>query len=100
VYVGADNEKLLNLPQHACRSGAGVVGRLTKGWEGKWHTIVMDNFTSPMLFEDLLNREFYAFGTARQGRIGFPSSLNVLEKEKNGTLQVRVHKYVWILGHI
>jgi hypothetical protein len=75
-----------------CGAGAGVVSRLTKGWEGKWHTIVMDNFfTSPMLFEDLLQRQFYAIGTARHGRIGFPSSLNVLEKERRGTLQICVH---------
>jgi hypothetical protein len=93
VYVGAENEKLQNLPVHACGSGAGVVTRLTEGWEGKWHTIVMDNFfTSPMLFQNLLERKFYAIGTARQGRIGFPSSLDLLEKGTRGTLEVRVHR--------
>jgi hypothetical protein len=93
VYVGAENEKIQNLPVHACGSGAGVVTRLTEGWEGKWHTIVMDNFfTSPMLFENLFNRQFYAIGIARQGRIGFPSSLDLPEKGTRGALEVRVHR--------
>jgi hypothetical protein len=45
-----------------------------------------------MLYEDLLRRKFYAVGTARQGRVGFPSSLNVGDKGVRGTLKVRVHK--------
>jgi hypothetical protein len=93
VYVGAENERLQKLPLHACGSGAGVVTRLTQGWKEKWHTLVMDNFfTSPMLFEDLWHRKFYAIGTARQGRIGFPSSLDVPVKGKRGTLEIRVHR--------
>ena len=63
--MGADNEKLQNLPVHACGLGTGVVTRLTNGWEGKWYMIVMDNFfISSMLFENLLNMKFYAIGTA------------------------------------
>jgi hypothetical protein len=93
VYVGAQNEKLQKLPLHACGSGASVVSRLTNGWEGKWHTIVMDNFfTSPMLFQDLLERKFYTIGTARQGRIGFPASLDIPDKGVTGTLEIRIHK--------
>jgi hypothetical protein len=93
VYVGVENKKILNLPNHACGSRASIVSRLMKGWEGKWYTIVMDNFfSSPMLFEDLPKQQFYAIGTARQGCIGFPSSLNAPEKEKRDTLQVRVYK--------
>ena len=93
VYVGAANEVITGLPQHACGAGAGVVSRLTNGWEGKWYTIAMDNyFTSPMLFENLLNRGFYAVGTARQGRVGFPRSLCVPEKTPRGSLEIRVHR--------
>jgi hypothetical protein len=93
VYVGAKNEKLQKLLVHACGSGAGIVSRLTNGWEGKWHTIVMDNFfISPMFFHDLLERKFYAIGTARQGRIGFPTSLDIPDKGVRGTLEIRVHK--------
>jgi hypothetical protein len=39
VYVGTENKRLQKLPVHACESGAGVVTRLTKGWEGKWRVI-------------------------------------------------------------
>ena len=93
VYVGAANEAIAGLPQHACGAGAGVVTRLTNGWEGQWYTVVMDNyFTSPMLFEDLLRRGFYAVGTARQGRVGFPTSLKVPEKTPRGSLEIRMHR--------
>jgi hypothetical protein len=34
VYAGTENKAMTNLPQHACGSGAGVVTRLTMGWEG------------------------------------------------------------------
>jgi hypothetical protein len=45
-----------------------------------------------MLFEDLLRRKFYAVGTARQGRVGFPSSLDIMDKGARGTLEVWIHK--------
>lgn len=91
VYVGSANEAIQGLPQHACGSGAGVVTRLTSGWENMWHTVVMDNFfSSPMLFEDLRKRGFYAIGTIRQGRIGYPSSLNFPTKGVRGSLEVRM----------
>jgi hypothetical protein len=45
-----------------------------------------------MLYDDLLKCGFYAVGTARQGRIGFPSSLHLPEKEKCGSLQIRMHR--------
>ena len=35
VYVGTKNEAVTNLPQHACGSSAGVVTKLTMGWEGR-----------------------------------------------------------------
>ena len=55
VYIGSTNECIQGLSSHACDSGAGVVTRLTCGWENKWYTVVMDNyFTLPLLFDDLL----------------------------------------------
>ena len=93
VYVGVPNEANQGLPQHACGAGAGVVTRLTRGWENMWYTIVMDNyFISPMLFEDLLSRVFCAIGTTKPGRVGFPTSLNVPEKTVRGSLEIRTHK--------
>lgn len=89
MYVGAENDAIANLPLHACGFGARVVTRLTMGWEGRWDTILIENFfTSPMLYEDLLQRKFYAIGTARQGRVGFPLSLDVGDKGVRGTLKV------------
>jgi hypothetical protein len=62
------------------------------GWEGMNYTVVTDNyFTSPMLYEDLLRRGFYAVGIARQGRVGFPTSLHLPEKGTCGSLQIRMH---------
>jgi hypothetical protein len=64
--VGAANELAQGLEVHECGAGAGVVSRLIRGWESMNFTIITDNFfTSPMLFEDLLNMGFYAMGTAR-----------------------------------
>ena len=75
------------------RHRRGVISRLTQGWKGMNFTIVTDNFfTSPMLFEDLLKKGFYAVGTARQGRVGFPSNLHLLEKGTRGTLEIRMHR--------
>jgi hypothetical protein len=57
------------------------------------YTAVTENyFTSPMLFEDLLQRGFYVVGTARQGRIGFPTILHLPEKGTRGSLQIKMHR--------
>jgi hypothetical protein len=45
-----------------------------------------------MLFENLLQRKFYAIGIARQGQIDFPSSLDLVEKGTRGALEVCVHR--------
>jgi hypothetical protein len=89
VYVEAANEVAKGLEVHECGTGAGVVSRLTKGWKNRNYTLVTDNyFTSPMLYEDLLKRGFYAVGTVRQGRVGYPSSLHLPKKGKRGSLQI------------
>jgi hypothetical protein len=81
------------LEVHNCGAGAGVVTRLTRGWEDMHYTVVIDNyFTSPMLYEDLLQRGFYVVGTVRQGRVGFPMSLHLPEKGNRGSLQIRMHR--------
>jgi hypothetical protein len=90
VYVGAnvsvDTEEGEPRGERsaALGSGYGVVMRLTEGLE--------NFFTSPRLFEDMLQRGFYCVGTACQNRKGFPRSLNYGNKQLRGTLHVRVHR--------
>ena len=94
VYVGAANEVIVALPSHACGSRVGVVARLTQGWKNRNHTVVMDNFfSSPMLFNDLLTRGFYAVGTIWQSKLGYPFGLNVPAKDvQRRTLQIHMHR--------
>ena len=87
------NESIQGLSTYACGSEAGVVTRLTNSREGKWYTIVMDNFfTLPLLFEDLLRRGFYTTSTPRQKQIGFPTNLKILEKGTRGAIYVYMHR--------
>ena len=93
VYIGSANECIQGLPFHACGSSVGVVTHLTHGWENKWYTVVMDNFfTLPLLFDDLIRRGFYAIETARQKKIGFPSSMKIPDKGTRGALHIRMHR--------
>lgn len=94
VYVGAENERRVgHVESPPMGMGAAVVTRLTAGMEGMFYRIAMDNFfSSAKLFDNLLKRGFYAIGTTRQFRKGFPSSLNIAGRETRGTLQVRVHR--------
>ena len=93
VYIGVANESIQGLPSYSCRSGVGVVTRLTTGWKGMWYTVVMDNFfTFPLLFEDMLYRGFYATGTTLQKRVEFPSNLKIPNKRSRGSLHVRMHR--------
>ena len=62
--------------------GQGVVLRLCKNLYYQNHTCIFDNFfTSPKLLESLLQRGIYSVGTVRQGRRGFPTSLNCGNKD-------------------
>jgi len=94
VYVGAQNEGHIgHVEPPSMGMGAAVVTRLTAGMEGMFYRVAMDNFfSSTKLFDNLLQRGFYAIGTTRQLRKGFPSSLNVKGRETRGTLQIRVHR--------
>lgn len=88
VYLGKEDERA----ERMVGTGYGVVMRLVVGLDYLWHTVVCDNlFSSPRLFEDLLARGFYAVGSARKGRKGFLTSLNVGDKEAQGTLHIRMH---------
>ena len=58
--------------------GGSVVKQLTRPLVGKFHHVFMDNFfTSPTLFNCLLQDGIYACGTARMNRKGFPQDLKV-----------------------
>ena len=93
VYIGTTNGSIQGIPAHSCGCGARVVAHLTCGWERKWYTLVMDNFfTSPLLFEDLLKKGFFARGSARQKRVGFPSSLKIPKIGIRGSLYFRMHR--------
>jgi len=94
IYVGKGNVQPESGPVGAQISMAGhVVTRLTRGLEDRWYTVTCDNyFTSPFLFDDLLVRGFYAVGTTRKQRKGFPLSLVITCDQTRGTLHTRVHK--------
>lgn len=71
MYLGAND---------ACLEGDSVeedaVLTVVSGLEGRGHVIVTDNFfTSPKLFIELMKRGFWAIGTCRKTRKGFPPSL-------------------------
>ena len=56
--------------------GGSVVKTLTRPLVGKSHHVFMDNyFSSPALFESLLQDKIYACGTIRSNRRGFPQDL-------------------------
>ena len=58
-----------------------------------WYYVTMDNFfTSVKLFDNLLERGFYACGIARQDWKSYSSSLDLEDKAHNkGALEVRMH---------
>lgn len=58
-----------------------VVHQLTAGLQHRGHSVCVDNyFTAPSLFNGLLRRGIFATGTAKPGRIGFPSQLASFKK--------------------
>lgn len=71
VYLGADENRT-----EGDSVGEDVVLNAVLGLEGRGHVIIMDNFfTSPRLFMELLKRGFWATGTCKKNRKGFPTSL-------------------------
>ena len=71
VYLGADEARM-----EGDYVGEDAVLQAVAGLEGRGHVIITDNFfTSPRLFMELMKRGFWATGTCRKTRKGFPTSL-------------------------
>ena len=66
---------------------------LTARMDGCYYTLACDNlFTSPTLFQDLLQRGIYAMEIVRGYWVSFPNSLNVGDNEARGTLHTHIHR--------
>lgn len=91
VYLGAGDAR-----EEAESVSADAVLTAVRGMEGRGHVIVTDNyFTSIQLFEELRARGFWATGTCRKARKGFPVSLAGFPKSAlppRGTLVTRMHR--------
>ena len=71
VYTGRDANANTDIPL-----STRVVRQLVEGYEDLNHQLYVDNFyTSPALFNWLLERMIYACGTVRKGRVGFPKTI-------------------------
>ena len=72
VYCGTNSSQ----PAHPKGLAYGVVMKLVQPFLDKGYTVYMDNFySSPDLFQDLLDREMAATGTVRLNRRNFPEQL-------------------------
>lgn len=91
MYLGADNARA-----EGDSVGEDAVLTAVAGLEGRGHVIVTDNFfTSPRLFMELLQRGFWATGTCRKNRKGFPASLSgfsSVDLPERGHLVVKMHR--------
>ena len=71
IYTGRDANADADVPL-----STRVVRQLVEGYENVHHQLYVDNFyTSPALFQWLLDRGIYACGTVRKGRVGFPRAI-------------------------
>ncbi len=81
VYTGADK----SAPKSDHGQGYDVVMKLVSPLLGKGYTVYTDNFySSPQLFQDLLDSKTKASGTVRKNRKHFPKNLDVLSKMNRG----------------
>ena len=79
VYVGRPSDGVTT--EHGL--GPRVVLQLTEPYRHKNHRVFCDNyFTSPALFDELLQHGIYACGTVRTNRREFPSNLAGLQLER------------------
>ena len=79
VYVGRPSDGVTT--EHGL--GPRVVLQLTEPYRHKNHRVFCDNyFTSPALFDELLQHGIYACGTVRTNRREFPSNLTGLRLER------------------
>jgi hypothetical protein len=89
VYQGRDAR---GVPEAGL--GSRVVSDLTLSLRGNNHHIYVDNyFSSPKLFEDLLEHQVYACGTVRTNRKGLPAGIKYA-----GSLQKQGDQKVWQKG--
>ena len=74
VYTGADHSS----PKSVHGQAYDVVTNLMTLLLGKGHTVYMDNFySSPKLFQDLLDKSTLSTGTVRRNRKNFPKNLDM-----------------------
>lgn len=88
VYLG----KQKKLATKNVSSIHGTVLQLVRRVEGVGHKLYMDNyFSSPLLFDDLLERKINSFGTVKYNRRGLPQEINPRNmKLKRGDIVTRV----------
>jgi len=86
VYLGKDRQRMA---QHVTATHA-TVTELMRKIEGRGHKLYKDNsFSSPELFDDLVKKQIYCYGTVRPNRRGMPQDLRLKTKLKRGDLHVR-----------
>jgi hypothetical protein len=78
--------------------GYHVTMRLLEGYEGRGHTIVVDNFfASVRLFHDLMVKGFWATGTIKANRVGMPRGMSKADqkasKDDRGNVVIRMHRH-------
>ena len=91
IYLGADDAR-----DPSDLVGEDAVLTAVSSLEGRGHIIITDNFfTSPRLFVELMRRGFWAIGTCRKTRKGFPTSLAGFPNNhlpECGHLVVKMHR--------
>jgi hypothetical protein len=87
VYLRKDRKRTA---QHVTATHA-TVTKLARKIEGCGHKLYMDNFfSSPELFDDLVNKQIYCCGTVRPNRRGMPQDLRPkTTKQKRGDIRIR-----------
>ena len=79
VYVGRPSDG----DTTECGLGERVVLQLLSNYEGHNYAVFCDNFfSSPVLFDHLMQRGIYACGTVRQDHRGFPGELVGLRMQR------------------
>jgi hypothetical protein len=67
-----------------------TVTELIRKIEGHGHKLHMDSFfSSPELFDDLVKKQIYCYGTVKLNRKGMPQGLKVKTKLKREDIRVR-----------
>ncbi len=81
IYTGADH----SAPKSVHGQAYDVVMNIMSPLLGKGHSVYTDNFySSPQLFQDLLENSTFATGTVRRNRKNFPKLLDTVSKINRG----------------